>query len=166
VDLESADVYEVGADDSVDMDRAASPKRPRDELASSADTAATLPVDGANSGISSNGAAMPAAFEAASLIEVLNTATQSISAVVERLAEVAKQQLEATEHLAATELPSHHHQQQQQFVTQQQTYWREHLVLQQHVYWQQHGFHLQRQVQRQLHWQQQQQRHPTCWFWM
>jgi hypothetical protein len=144
------------------MDRVASRKRLREESLPSADTAAALPVDGANSDISSNGAAMPTAFEAASLIEALNTATQSISAVVERLAEVAKQQLEATEHLAATQLPSHHHQQQQQqFVTQQRAYWREHLALQQHMYWQQHAFHLQRQ----LHWQQQQQqRDPTCWF--
>jgi hypothetical protein len=90
VDLESVDESEVGADDSVDTDRAAPSKRAR-EVPSSADTTAELTLDNASSSIPSSGtAATPTAPAVATLMEALNIATHSISTVVERLAEIAK----------------------------------------------------------------------------
>jgi hypothetical protein len=191
VDLESVDDYKVGADDGVDTDRAASPKRLR-EVPSSADTTAELTLDNASSSIPSSGtAATPAAPAVATLMEALNKATHSISTVVERLADVAEQQREAAERLAAMHSPSQHNQQQQQgLVTppqvmqpQPQMHWRGQVALQQHMLWQQQQhmlwqqqqhmlwqqqrFHVHQQQQRQLQWQQpqqQQQQLTNCWF--
>jgi hypothetical protein len=171
VDLESVDESEVGADDSVDTDRAAPSKRAR-EVPSSADTTAELTLDNASSSIPSSGtAATPTAPAVATLMEALNKATHSISTVVERLADVAEQQREAAERLAAIQSPSQHTQQQQQqglerpppvMQPQRQMYWRGQVALQQHMLWQQQCFHVQQQHQRQLQWQPQQLSNYWC----
>jgi hypothetical protein len=172
VDLESVDDYKVGADDGVDTDRAASPKRLR-EVPSSADTTAILTLDNASSSIPSSGTAATPAV--ATLMEALNKATHSISTVVERLADVAEQQREAAERLAAMHPPAQHYQQQQQQqrlvmppqVIMPQMYWRGQFAWQQPMLWQQQLFQVQQQQQRQLQWQQpqqQQQQLTDCWF--
>jgi hypothetical protein len=181
VDLESFGDGEVAADDGTDVDRAASHKRPREDP-SSADTTAELTLDNASRSIPSSGtAATPAAPAVATLMEALNKATHSISTVVERLADVAEQQREAAERLAAIQSLSQHTQQQQQGlvmppqVMQPHVYWRGQVALQQHMLWQQQQhmlwqqqrFHVRQQQQRQLQWQQpqqQQQQLTTCWF--
>jgi methyl-accepting chemotaxis protein len=155
VDLESVDEVEVSAEDSVDMDRVALHKRPREELLASVGATALLSVENASSGVSSSSRALHAESE---VILALNTATDSINAVVGQLAKVAERQAEAAERLAAMQLPSHQHQQQQWSIALQQMYWRGQHQLQQHVSWQQHCFHLQRQI----YWQ----HHPSQWFLM
>jgi hypothetical protein len=161
VDLESVEEVEVSAEDSVDMDRVASYKRPREESLASVGAAALLSVENASSGTSSSGRASHAESE---VIFALNTATDGINAVLGQLAKVAERQAEAAERLAAIQPPSHRHRQQQWSIELQQMYWRGQHQLQQHVLWQQHCFHLQRQIYWQQ--QQQQQQHPCQWFLM
>eukprot|EP00953_Heterococcus_sp_UTEX-ZZ885_P006440 3936-Heterococcus_DN1.PRE.9 len=141
VDLGSDEVGEDTAEVTDDTNSATAHKRPREELASHADTAAVLGTGNGSTGTSRDDSAATA-LEVKSLADTLQLATQSITTVVEQLAKVAKRQAEAADRLAAA--PSAHHQHQPRLLEQQQTSMRGQLTLQQQqMFWQQHWLHQQ-----------------------
>ena len=144
-----------------DTNSATAHKRPREELTSNADTAAVLTAGSGNISTSRDDSAATA-LEVKSLANTLQLATQSITAAVEQLAEVAKRQAEAADRLAAA--PSAHHQHQPRLLEQQQTSMRGQLTLQQQqMFWQQHWLHQQQSSWQHHYWQQYRQLHRNSW---
>jgi hypothetical protein len=138
---------------------AAARHRPREEPTSTADAAGSAHGDDS---------VADAAFKVRSLADTLQVATQSITAVVERLAAAAERHAEAADRLAAT-VPSLHHQHHQRLLEQQQSAMRGHFALQQQMFRQQHWLH-----QHQSYWQRlcyvqhhhrQQHRLLHPWYW-
>jgi hypothetical protein len=148
--LGSDDVGEDTAEVTDDSNAATAHKRPREELTSNADTAAVLTAESCSIGTSRDDGAATA-LEVKSLANTLQLATQSITAVVEQLAEAAKRQAEAADRLAAA--ASAHHQHQPRLLEQQQTSTRGQLALQQQVFWQQHWLHQQQSSWQHHYWQ-------------
>jgi hypothetical protein len=159
--LGSDDVGEDTAEITDDTNSATAHKRPREESTSNADIAAVLSADNGSIDASRDDSAADAALEVKSLANTLQMATQSITAVVEQLAEAAKRQAEAADRLAAA--PSAHNQHQPRLLEQQQTSMRGQLALQQQMFWQQHWLHQQQSSWQHHYWQQYRQLHRNSW---
>jgi hypothetical protein len=160
VDLESIEASEETTEVTISADLAASHMLSREDSSAAAAAAAVSAVDCDSNAVSRSGNIVHDGPDATSLIEALQLAPQSITAVVERFATVADQQALAAERIAAAQaVPQYLLQQQLQHV-QHWVNWRRQ---QQHCsLW----YHQQQQQQQlQVHWQQQQQQLQQCMVW-